>query len=104
MGTLMLITKPLGLYMAGVYEGKPIILDRVFGPAERLFYRLCGTSETEEQNWQTYALAVILFNMRGVIIVYVLQRFQGSLPLNPQHFGAISPPSSFNTATRLFTN
>jgi K+-transporting ATPase ATPase A chain len=101
---LVLVTKPLGLYMWRVYTGKPIVLDRVLGPAEKLFYRLCGTSETDEMSWQTYALAVILFNALGVVFLYLLQRIQGSLPLNPQGFGAVTSDSSFNTATSFVTN
>ena len=100
---LVLIAKPLGLYMARVYEGKPIILDRILGPFERVFYRLCGTNESDEMNWKTYALAMLLFNAVGVIFLFVLQRIQASLPLNPQGFGAISADSSFNTATSLPT-
>src|SRR5450432_1012422 len=101
---LIAITKPLGLYMARVYQGQPIIIDRVLGPVERLIYRLCGTSEADEMNWKTYALAMLLFNAAGIVFVYVLQRIQASLPLNPQGFSAVSADSSFNTAVSFVTN
>ncbi len=101
---LVLITKPLGLYMARVYQGKPIILDRILGPAERLFYRICGTSEADEMNWKQYALAMMVFNILGIVVVYVLQRLQASLPLNPQGFAAASEHLSFDTAVSFGTN
>ncbi|HLY28364.1 MAG TPA: potassium-transporting ATPase subunit KdpA [Aggregatilineales bacterium] len=101
---LILITKPLGIYMARVYEGKPVILNRVFGPVERAFYSLCGTSETDEMSWQTYALAVLIFNAVGVIFVFVMQRIQASLPLNPQGFPNLTSDLSFNTAASFTTN
>jgi len=101
---LILLVKPLGLYMANVYENKPIILGRVLGPVERLVYRLCGTSPEEEMNWKTYAVAMLIFNVLGILAVYVLQRVQASLPLNPAHFGAVSADSSLNTAISFGTN
>jgi K+-transporting ATPase ATPase A chain len=101
---LVLLAKPLGSFMAAVYEGKPTLLNRAVGPLERLFYRVCGTSETDEMNWQTYALAVLLFNAVGVIFLYILQRIQGSLPLNPQGFPGLTPDLSFNTAGSFTTN
>src|SRR5579871_531783 len=101
---LLLLVKPLGLYMANIYEGKPTLLSRAFGPFERLIYRLCGTSETEEMSWQTYALALIFVSVVSVLFVFILQRIQNILPLNPQGFGAITPDSSFNTAVSFTTN
>lgn len=101
---LVLLAKPLGSYMAAVYEGKPNILSRILGPIERLLYRVFGTSDTDEMNWQTYALAVILFNAIGVLFLFILQRIQALLPLNPQAFAAVTPDSAFNTATSFVTN
>ncbi len=101
---LIALAKPLGSYMARVYEGKSFGLDRVLGPFERLIYRLCGVRSDEEMNWKTYALAMLLFNFAGLIVVYVLQRWQQWLPLNPQGFGAITPDSSFNTAVSFASN
>ncbi|MFN8444886.1 MAG: potassium-transporting ATPase subunit KdpA [Caldilineaceae bacterium] len=95
---------PLGLYMAQVYENKPTWLDRFLLPLERLIYRLAGVSQTDEMGWKQYAVAVLLFNLLGLLVVYVLQRLQGVLPLNPQELGAVSPDSSFNTAVSFASN
>ncbi len=101
---LIALAKPLGSYMARVYEGKSFGLDRVLGPFERLLYRLCGVRSDEEMNWKTYALAMLLFNFAGLLVVYALQRWQHLLPLNPQNFGAITPDSAFNTAISFASN
>jgi len=101
---LLLLVKPLGLYMAHVYQGERTFLDRVLGPVERLSYRLAGVNPDQEMNWKVYAIAMLLFNAVGILILYGLQRIQGWLPLNPQAFGAVSPDSSFNTATSFVTN
>lgn len=101
---LIALAKPLGSYMARVYEGKSFGLDRVFGPFERLIYRLCGVHSDEEMSWKTYALAMLLFNFAGLAVVYVLQRWQHWLPLNPQGFAAVTPDSSFNTAVSFASN
>src|SRR5207247_429364 len=101
---LLALAKPLGAYMARVYEGRPIGLDRVLGWLERFIYRLCGVRSGEEMGWKAYAVAMLLFNFLGFLAVYVLQRVQGVLPLNPQSLGAVSPDSSFNTAVRFATN
>jgi potassium-transporting ATPase potassium-binding subunit len=101
---LIALTKPVGLYMARVYENKPVVLDRVLGPVERLIYRLCGSRINDEMNWKTYAVAMLLFNLVGFLAVYALQRLQGALPLNPQHLRSVSPDLSFNTAVSFATN
>jgi len=98
------LAKPLGAYMARVYEGRRLALDRVLGRLERLIYRLCGVRSGEEMGWKTYAVAMLLFNFLGFLAVYLLQRVQGVLPLNPQGLGAVSPDSSFNTAVSFATN
>lgn len=102
--TLIALAKPLGWYMARVYEGQPIRLNRVLGSVERLFYRLSGVHPSDEMSWQVYAVAMLLFNAAGLLVVYLLQRLQGVLPLNPQGFGAVTPDSSFNTAVSFATN
>ncbi len=101
---LLLLVKPLGLYMARVYEGQPIGLDRVLGPVERLFYKLSGVKSDEGMDWKTYALAVILFSLVSGLVVYALQRLQAYLPLNPQSLGPVSPDLAFNTAVSFMTN
>ena len=101
---LLALAKPLGAYMARVYEGRRIALDRVLGWLERLIYRLAGVRADEEMTWKTYAVTMLLFNLAGVLAVYALQRVQGVLPLNPAGLGAVSPDSSFNTAVSFATN
>jgi K+-transporting ATPase ATPase A chain len=101
---LLALAKPLGSFMARVYQGERTFLDRVLGPVERLLYRLVGVKPEEEMNWKVYAVAVMLFNGLGLIAVYGLQRLQAFLPLNPQGFGAVSPDSSWNTAVSFATN
>jgi potassium-transporting ATPase potassium-binding subunit len=101
---LMALVKPLGAYMARVYEGRSIGLDRVLGWLERLIYRLVGVRPDTEMGWKTYAAAMLTFNFVGILAVYLLQRVQGILPLNPQGFGAVSADSAFNTAASFATN
>ena len=101
---LTALAKPLGAYMARVYEGRPFGLDKALGWLERLVYRLCGVDARVEMGWKLYALAMLLFNVAGLLLVYLLQRAQGALPLNPQGFGAVSPDSSFNTAVSFASN
>jgi K+-transporting ATPase ATPase A chain len=103
-GVLLLLAPPLGIYMARVYEGLPSGLDRLLDPLEQVFYRFCGIKYNEEMNWKKYALVVLFFSAAGLIVLYVLQRMQGMLPLNPQKFGAVAPDSSFNTAVSFITN
>ena len=101
---LLTLAKPLGSFMAKVYQGERTLLDRVLGPVERLIYHLSGVKPDEDMNWKTYAIAVMLFNVLGLILVYALQRLQAFLPLNPQGLGAVSPDSSWNTAVSFATN
>ncbi|MEW6776207.1 MAG: potassium-transporting ATPase subunit KdpA [Bdellovibrionota bacterium] len=101
---LAALVKPLGSYMAKVYEGEPCGLDKALGPVERFFYRLLGIDPKEETDWKTYAIGMLLFNAFGFLAVYLLQRFQGVLPLNPENLAAVTPDSSFNTAASFATN
>ena len=104
MVVLLALAKPLGTFMAKVYQGEKTFLDPVFGPVERFIYRLAGVQPTDEMTWKVYAVALMLFNVLGLLVVYSLQRLQGFLPLNPQGFGAVSPDSSWNTAVSFATN
>ncbi len=101
---LLVLAKPLGAYMARVYEGRRVALDRALGWLERLIYRVSGINPKAEMGWKTYALTMLIFNLAGVLAVYALQRLQGVLPLNPAGLGAVSPDSSFNTAVSFATN
>jgi K+-transporting ATPase ATPase A chain len=98
------LAKPLGSYMARVYEGERTFLYPLFGPMERIIYRAGGIHPDTDMNWKQYAWALLLFNMLGFLAVYALQRFQSWLPLNPMGFGAVSPDSAFNTAVSFATN
>ena len=101
---LLLLVKPLGAFMAAVYEGRRTFLSPLLGPVERVIYRLAGVDEKKESDWKRYALQVLLVNLIGFLVVYLLQRLQGVLPLNPQDFAAVSADSSFNTAVSFATN
>jgi K+-transporting ATPase ATPase A chain len=101
---LLALVKPLGWYMARIYEGQPAWLNQLGGPLERLIYRVCGVRSDEEMDWKRYAVAMLLFNFLGLLAVYALQRVQAMLPLNPQALAAVSPDSSFNTAVSFATN
>jgi potassium-transporting ATPase potassium-binding subunit len=101
---LIALAKPLGAYMARIYEGEPAVLNRAGAPLERLIYRLCGIDPAQEMHWTRYAIGVLVFSLLGTLAVYALQRLQAYLPLNPQSFGAVSADSSFNTATSFATN
>ena len=104
MVVLLALAKPLGAYMARVYEGQRLALDRVLGWLERLIYRAGGIRPGEEMGWKGYALAMLAFNFLGLVAVYFLQRAQAVLPLNPQGMAAVSADSSFNTAVSFATN
>jgi K+-transporting ATPase ATPase A chain len=104
MAILLLLAKPLGSFMAKVYQGKRTLLDRVLGPFERFIYRVSGIDPHAEMDWKSYAIAMLIFNAFGLIFVYLLQRLQGVLPLNPQGLGAVTPDSSWNTAVSFATN
>jgi potassium-transporting ATPase potassium-binding subunit len=101
---LLVLAKPLGIYMARVFEGQKTFLDPLLRPVERFIYHVSGVKAGEEMDWKVYAIAMILFNGIGLLVVYALQRLQGFLPLNPQGFDAVSPGSSWNTAVSFATN
>jgi K+-transporting ATPase ATPase A chain len=98
------LAKPLGVYMARIYEGEPAFLNRVGAPLERLIYRACGVDPAKEMRWTQYALAALWFSLFGLLLGFALQRLQNYLPLNPANMGAVSPDSSFNTAVSFNTN
>jgi potassium-transporting ATPase potassium-binding subunit len=104
LAVLMLCVRPLGNYMADVMQGRQNFATRAGGRTERFLYRLCGIDSSEEMPWTKYAVALLLFNVLGALVVYGLQRLQLLLPLNPQKFAAVSPDSSFNTAVSFITN
>ncbi|WP_139558071.1 potassium-transporting ATPase subunit KdpA [Methylotetracoccus oryzae] len=101
---LLACAKPLGGYMARIYEDRPAGLNRWLAPVERLIYRLCSVNPAVEMRWTDYTVALLLFNLLGLLALFALQRLQGVLPLNPQHLPGISPDSAFNTAVSFATN
>jgi K+-transporting ATPase ATPase A chain len=102
--TIVAVTKPLGVYMFRVFEGERQPFPRLFGGLERLCYKLTGVDPTREQTWKEYTFALLAFSALGVVVTYLIQRLQGVLPFNPQHFGAVEQGSAFNTAASFTTN
>jgi potassium-transporting ATPase potassium-binding subunit len=98
------LAKPLGAYMARVYEGERTFLHPILAPVENLIYRIGGVGPGVDMGWKEYVWSLLLFNFLGFLTVYALQRFQSSLPLNPMGMGAVSPDSAFNTAVSFATN
>ena len=101
---LLALAVPLGSYMARVYSGEARLAQRVLGPLERIFYRLAGVRPDEEMSWKKYAASVLVFNLLGALVLYLLQRTQAALPLNPTGLANVSPEVSFNTAVSFATN
>jgi K+-transporting ATPase ATPase A chain len=101
---LLALALPLGSYMARVYAGEATLAGKVVGPLERLLYRCAGVRPKDEMPWTDYAVAVLLFNLFGLLVVYALQRLQGVLPLNPTAMPAVSAEVSFNTAVSFASN
>ena len=104
MAVLLVLVKPLGSYMARVYQGEPFGLDRVLGLVERLIYSFFGIRPEDEMSWKTYAGAAILFKGAFFSLLYLLLRIQGILPLNPQGFSGVPPDLAFNTTVSFITN
>ena len=103
-GVLLALARPLGAFMARVFQRERTFLDPVLGPVEHLIYKLSGINPDEEMDWKTNAVAMLLFNIVGLFVLYALQRLQQFLPWNPQSLGAVSPDSSFNTAVSFASN
>ncbi len=103
-GIVLAITKPLGVYMARVLERERTFADPVFGPIERLLYRITGIDESHEMRWTEYSVAMLLFSAVTMLLTYGIQRLQTFLPWNPQHLGAVVPDLAFNTAASFTAN
>ncbi len=110
---LLAITKPVGAFMAKLFEGERTFLHPLLRPLERLTYRICGVREDAEQRWTQYAASLIAFSLASFVFVYLIQRLQRILPFNPMHFGtgrapsgatAVTPDLAFNTAVSFVTN
>lgn len=101
---IFLVTKPLGIFMARVFGGEKTFLDPVLRPVERLIYRLCGVDEKREMRWMEYGAAMLLFSGVSLIFLYLTERMQQWLPLNPQKFVNVPPDLAWNTAVSFTTN
>jgi len=99
-----LIAKPMGAWLFAIYEGRPTFASYALGPVERLLYRAGGVDPAREQGWRGYAVAMLMFNILGIVLLYALQRFQAYLPLNPQGFPGVPGPVAFNAAVSFVTN
>jgi len=105
LGLILAVTKPLGVFMAQVFNREKTFLDPILRPLERLLYRVTGVDEKHEMAWTEYAVSMLLFSGVSMLLLYFIQRLQGYLPLNPQKFGAVNPPAlAFNTAASFTTN
>lgn len=110
---ILAVTKPVGSFMARLFQGERTFLHPLLRPLEKLAYRICGVRENAEQRWTQYAASLIALSLVGFLFAYVIQRLQGILPLNPMHFGSVQAPSgatavtpdlAFNTAVSFVTN
>jgi K+-transporting ATPase ATPase A chain len=101
---ILLFAKPMGLYMARVFERRRTWLDPVLGPCERLLYRLTGVNPDEEMTWRQYAVSMLVFSGATLVLTYAIERLQHFLPLNPQHIAAVAPDLAINTAISFTTN
>jgi K+-transporting ATPase ATPase A chain len=104
-GLLLLLTKPMGLYLVRVLDGEGrTFLDPVLKPVELLFYRIFRVDRKQEQDWKQYTISLLMFSLIGLLFTYIILRIQHLLPLNPQGFGPLSPDLAFNTAASFTTN
>ena len=101
---VLAITKPLGVFMARVFNRERTFLDPVLRPVEKLIYKLTGVDETHEMPWTEYAVAMLLFSVVSMLVLYAMMRLQLHLPWNPHKLGAVAPDGAFNTAASFTTN
>jgi K+-transporting ATPase ATPase A chain len=101
---LLLTVRPVGIYLARVFEGQRTWLDFMLRPCERLVYKLCGVNAEAEMNWREYAFAILGFSAVSLVITYAIERMQAMLPWNPQHLAAVGPDLAWNTAASFTTN
>ena len=101
-GLILLLTKPLGVFLYRVYEGKPTFLDPPLRPIERLIYRVCGVDETKEMDWKGYGIAMLLFSGASLLLTYLIERTQQWLPWNPQKLANVAPDLAWNAHDLLW--
>ncbi len=103
-GALLLLMRPLGLYIAKVLQGEKTFLDPVLRPIERALYRACGIHAEREMTWQHYSAAMLIFSLVSLLLTYLIERTQAFLPWNPQHLSGVAPKLALNTAASFTTN
>jgi potassium-transporting ATPase potassium-binding subunit len=104
-GLVLLVTKPIGIFMTRVFNRERTFMDPVLRPIERILYRVTGVDEAHEMRWTEYAISMLLFSVVSMIVLYAMERLQGYLPFNPQKLGAVNPSAlAFNTAASFTTN
>ncbi|HVH86117.1 MAG TPA: potassium-transporting ATPase subunit KdpA [Terriglobales bacterium] len=101
---ILAVTKPLGIFMARVFNRERTFMDPVLRPIEKLIYRSTGVDENREMRWTEYAVAMLLFSLVSMVVLYLIQRLQLHLPWNPQKLAGVAPDLSFNTAASFTTN
>ena len=101
---VLAITKPVGIFMAKVFARERTWLDPILRPVEKLIYKVCCVDEDREMRWTEYSVAMLLFSIVSMLVLYLIQRTQQWLPLNPQKFAAVPPDLAFNTAASFTTN
>src|SRR4029077_1233981 len=104
LGVILAVTKPVGIFMARVFNRERTFLDPVLRPVERLLYRLTLVDEDHDMRWTEYAVAMLLFSAVSMLVLYLIERAQLLLPLNPQKFAGVVPDLAFNTAASFTTN
>src|SRR5271169_567495 len=101
---ILAVTKPMGVFMTRVFNRERTFMDPVLRPIERMLYRVTGVDENHEMRWTEYAFAMLLFSVVSMLLLYLMERVQGFLPLNPQKFAAVPQALAFNTAASFTTN
>jgi potassium-transporting ATPase potassium-binding subunit len=104
LAVIFAVTKPMGIFMARVFNRERTFLDPMLRPVERLLYRLTLVDEEHEMRWTEYAFSMLLFSGVSMLVLYLIERVQQILPLNPQKFAAVAPDLAFNTAASFTTN
>ena len=104
LGLVLLVTKPVGVFMTRVFNRERTFMDPVLRPIERLVYRLTGVDENHEMRWTEYAGSMLLFSVVSMLVLYAMERLQSHLPLNPQNFPGVPQALAFNTAASFTTN
>jgi K+-transporting ATPase ATPase A chain len=104
LAAILVITKPLGIFLVRVFEREGTLLDPVLRPIEKIIYRIAGVDERKEMHWSEYGITMLLFSAVSMVLLYLIERFQHWLPLNPQNLANVAPDLAWNTAASFTTN